>query len=294
MFRAKTLASLLLAAALTSACLGTRATVAPLPTAALPTSTVAPSETPFVSPTPAPPTAEPASATPAATETPEATPTPSAVPATATATVPPTPDPNEGVGAVVYADPLDGSSQWFWGYQDEVVRFEIADQRVLATMSQANAGWRFTSSDDSLRITDQQARVTAHTLACAENDEYGLLFRLTSTFTATEAPAPEYAGYLLKLRCSGAARLDLVRGSSSAPVFDWQPSDAIQAGVPATNVLMVWARGSEMRFYVNDEYLFTATEASQATGFYGLYVYDRTAGGLQVAFEDLEVRAVGP
>jgi hypothetical protein len=57
---------------------------------------------------------------------------------------------------------------------------------------------------------------------------------------------------------------------------------------------MVWMRGGEFRFYVNDEYLFSAQDTTLTEGFFGLYLYDRTAGGMTVYFEDLVARGVTP
>jgi hypothetical protein len=269
------------------------------PTVVLPTA-APPTETPVVAPTDVPPAATntdlPAVATETATATAEpatATASPSPSPITPpTATVPATPDPNEGVGDVVYQDPLDGTSAWFWTFSDDVASFGVVDGRVRGVMAQANSGWRFTISPTDLRLGDQQLKLTTHTTACAENDEYGVLFRMAES-TATDSPSP-YDGYLFKLRCGGAARLDLIQGTTSILLVDWSPSTAIHTGAPADNTLTVWARGSEMRFYANDQYLFTAQDPTFAAGFYGLYLYDRTAGGATVTYEDLVVRSVAP
>ena len=56
----------------------------------------------------------------------------------------------------------------------------------------------------------------------------------------TEADNPElYDAYLFKLRCSGAARVDLVQGTLSTPLVDWTPSAAINTGAGADNTLLV-------------------------------------------------------
>jgi hypothetical protein len=235
-----------------------------------------------------PPPTETATAT--ATETAAASATPSPLGPTATATAPPTPDPNEGVGDVVYQDPLNGTGGWFWTFSDEVANFGVDTQRgqLKATMAQANAGWRFTISPDTLRLGNQQVRVTAHTEACGENDEYGLMFR-GRTQAAADGSGDEFALYLFKLRCGGAASFQRVQGSETTTLVDWTPSAAINTGAPADNTLMVWMRGSEFRFYVNDEYLFSAQDTTLAEGFFGLYLYDRTAGGMTVYFEGLVV-----
>ena len=143
-----------------------------------------------------------------------------------------------------------------------------------------------TAAKDTLRVGNQQVRVTAHPTACAENDEYGLMFR-----GSVDAEF-KYSLYLFTLRCGGAARFLLIRGTETTVLADWTPAPAAQLGAPADNTLMVWMAGGEFRFYVNDQYLFTAADSTLTDGFYGLYLSDRTAGGETVYFEDLIARAV--
>jgi hypothetical protein len=261
----------------------------PAPTAVVPPAT----DTPFVPPPPTAteppavdtPTVEP---TPEPTDTPEApSPTPTAE-ASPTPEAPATPDPNERVGEVVFEDRLDGSSQWFWTFSDEVASFGITEGRLRATMAQPNAGWRFSISRDTLRIGNQQVRITALPAACNDNDEYGLMFR------GSVDDDNNYSAYLFRLRCGGAARVDLMAGTGMMTLVDWTPSPAIQTGAPAQNTLLVWAAGDQFRFYVNDEYLFSAQDAALTEGFYGVYLYDRTTGGMTVNFENLVARSVGP
>ncbi|MDW8327880.1 MAG: hypothetical protein RMK99_15065, partial [Anaerolineales bacterium] len=166
-----------------------------------------------------PPPAEAASPTPqviapTATQPPTATPTPApptATPteaATATPTVPPTPDPNEGVGNLVYSDKLDGSSGWAWMFEDDAVKFGVSrEQGRLIGVAKRSGTWRFTISDDSVRVGNQQVRVTARPEVCAENDEYALLFR-----GRVDAATTTYSYYAFKLRCGGAARLERLDG----------------------------------------------------------------------------------
>jgi hypothetical protein len=58
--------------------------------------------------------------------------------------------------------------------------------------------------------------------------------------------------------------------------------------------LAVWAVGKEMRFFVNDYYIFSVSDPAQAKG--NLGVFARSAGemAVTVSFSDLEVREVNP
>ena len=244
----------------------------------LPTAPPAASETPFTTPTTA--------AT--ATGAPSLTPSPIAIEVSPTPNVPATPDPNEAVGDIVYQDPLDGTGTWFWTFADDTAVFGIdaQTQQLKGTMLKAGAGWRFTVSPDTLRIGNQQVRVTVHPNTCADNDEYGLMFRgsVDAEFN--------YSMYLFTVRCSGQARFLLIRGTETTVLADWTAAPALHPGAPADNTLLVWMAGDEFRFYANDQYLFTARDSALTDGFYGLYMYDRTAGGETIYYEDLIARAV--
>jgi hypothetical protein len=273
----------MLAAALLAVACGPRAAARPtVPPAvqttvsAPPTSTSLPPASPTVArPTPLPPTATP----------PPATATPLPAPA-ASPTVPATPDPNEDVGAVIHADPLDGSSGWSWGFEDEAAAFGVEDGRLHAVMHRADLWWRLSRSDDGVSGGDQQVRVTAHAASCVGQDEYGLIFR------GQAAEAGGYDLYLLALRCDGAAAFQAMRGSQTVSLVDWTASPAVQTGAPADNTLLAWMAGDEFRFYANGRYLFSARDAGLTQGFYGFYLWDRNAGGLTVDFTDFEARAV--
>jgi hypothetical protein len=258
-----------------------------------------------IRPTTSTATLPPPAVSPVLTETPiPVTPSPITVitttPEAPTATLPPkdtaaptpnptlTPDPNEGVGDVIYEDRFDGSG-YLWTYQEEgVVNFTTADGQLNAVMSKGNVGPR-TSVRTDITAGDQQVRVTARAHICYENDEYGLIFRSTD-FDQYGNPL----AYVFKLSCAGKARVEaLVKGQQPIVLMDWTPSAAILAGAPAENTLMVWVAGSEFRFYINDRFLFSATDKTYTQGFYGFYLRSRTeGGGLSVSFDDLVAKAV--
>ncbi|MBP7693792.1 MAG: hypothetical protein KA764_17860 [Anaerolineales bacterium] len=265
----------LAAAGLLAGCQANPATTLP-PTAA----PAGPSETvPPPTPTaviPASATPVPATATPAATATETVTPTPAA---------PPTPDPNLGVGATLYEDKFDGT-RWGWTFQDEVVNFSLGAGQLNAVMARSDSFWRITSGPDFIRAGDEQVRVTVRTNLCYDQDEYGLLFRNTST------PDFKFNGYLFKVNCGGQARVELLRDSAPSILLDWTPVPGIVAGAPAENTLTVWAAKAQMHFYINDRYVGTVTDQAFADGDMGLYLRDRTNGGVSVSFADLTIKAV--
>ncbi len=203
-----------------------------------------------------------------------------------TEAVPATPDPNEGLGDVLYADPLDGSSGWNWGFSDDAVTFGIENGQLKGTMTSSEEWWRFSLGPDDLSAADQQVRVTARPVACDGDDEYGLIFR------GGERTAGGYDLYVFKLRCDGAARFEAVLNGQSTVLVDWTNAPAIQTGAGAENTLVAWMNAGEFRFYVNEQYLFSAQDDTLAAGYYGFYLLDQRAGGLTVTFDDLLAREV--
>lgn len=257
---------------------------APSPTAPAPaTATAPPAATALVeSPTipPATPAATPTPAAPTATSTEAATATPAA---TTPPTETPTPDPNLGVGDVVYSDQFDGKSGWFWSFSDDAATFLASGGKLNATVKTANSYPRLTGGKSELKVGDQQLRVTAQANACGPKDEYGILFRVNADITD---------GYAFKIRCDGQARFELVRKYQPTALVDWQASPAIAQGAPAENTLMIWMAKDQFHFYVNDKYLFSASDATFAEGTYAFTLNDRTSGGESVSFTNMIAKAV--
>src|SRR3990172_3933516 len=248
----------------------TGTTETPLPTGTPPpVVTVQPSDTPAPTLTPAPPTAT-------------SLPTEAVTP---TAAGPATPDPNLGVGDVVYEDRLDGSSGWEWLFEDSAATFSVSGGQLNAVMKQGNVGPRFSVRED-LKVGDQQLRVTARPNLCYERDEYGVMFRMVVD------SQNNYHGYIFKLNCGGQARVERLENVETIPLADWTPSPGIVPGAPAENTLMVWMAKDQLHFYVNDKYLFSVTDATYAEGFYGFYLRDRTNGGESVSFVNLVAKEV--
>ncbi len=208
-----------------------------------------------------------------------------AVPLTPTAEALATPDPHLGVGEIIYADALDGSSDFDWALNEEGVTFALGGGQLNAVMTQANVGGRFMARED-VSGGDQQARVTARANLCYDLDEYGLLFR------GVRDSLNNYHYYLFKLTCAGMMRVELIQNFETTVLVDWTTSLAIVPGAPAENTLMVWAAQARMHFFINDRYIASATDDTLASGFWGFYLRDRTLGGESVSFVNLIAREV--
>ena len=277
--RLRRLRGLLIIATTLAACGSTPApTLTPAPevitTQPLAVATLAPSSTPEVIATITAPPRTPGPPTPTF-----------AIPLTPTAEALATPDPNLGVGEIIYSDALDGSTDFDWALNAESVTFALGGGQLNAVMTQSNVGGRFIARED-VGGGDQQVSVTARANLCYDLDEYGLVFR------GMRDSLNNYHYYLFKLTCGGMMRVELIQNFETTVLVDWTPSPAIISGAPAENTLMVWAAQAQMHFFVNDRYIASATDDTLATGFWGFYLRDRTSGGESVSFVNLVAREV--
>ncbi len=131
-------------------------------------------------------------------------------------------------------------------------------------------------------LNDFHLEITASPSLCRGEDEYGLLLRVS----------PSLDFYRFSLSCDGRVRLDkYFNGQASSPQ-PWTLSGAVPPGAPSSSRLEIWARGKEMRFYVNAEYTFTVRDPSLTGGILG--VFARSAGdtAVTISFSDLIIHQV--
>jgi hypothetical protein len=131
-------------------------------------------------------------------------------------------------------------------------------------------------------LSDFYAEITASPTLCRDQDEYGLLLRVSED--------QDY--YRFSLSCDGHARLDRVIGQDASSPQPWVLSGAIPPGAPSVSNLAVWAAGSEIRFFVNDEYLFTIHDPVLPTGLLGVFARSASDMAVTVNFSDLVVREI--
>ncbi|MBN2147177.1 MAG: hypothetical protein JW726_07295 [Anaerolineales bacterium] len=237
-------------------------------------------------PTPLPPTDTPTPPPP--TDTP--TPTIVWFPATATSTpfplptLQPTPDQRPGIGALSFSDDFSDASAWLQSRTEQGSVAVVNNELTIAITEQNERSYLFSVRSQPV-FSNFYLELTASPSLCRAKDEYGLLLRVS--------PGLDY--YRFSLACDGNLRLDrVVNGQASSPQ-PWLLSGAVPPGAPSTVRLGVWAYGSEMRFFVNDEYQFTVRDPLLTSG--GVGVFARSAGDMAVTvnFSALEVYEItGP
>lgn len=205
---------------------------------------------------------------------PSATPTPFIPP-----TIPPTVEQRPGLDEVIFTDTFEAPELWTTGVSDSGSVI-VAQNQVALAISRPRL---YLFSLRSRPVLDNfYAEITARTSLCAGKDEYGLLFRVNS--------ANDYYRYVLT--CNGQVRLDRVRGGQLAYIQSLTPSGDAPPGSPGEVRLGVWAVGSEMRFFLDGRYQFTARDPVFSFGTMGVFARSASETAVSVTFSDLLVQQV--
>ena len=234
------------------------------------------------SPTQIPPTA---TSTLAPSETPSPTviwfpPTPTKTPvekAEPTATL----ELRPGVGNIIFEDNFNSdSSAWLIG-QNANGTTAIGVNEITIAIIQPRAYISSIRSEPT--VSDFYAEITASPRLCVGLDEYGLLFRVRSTGDF----------YRYSLSCNGQVRLDRIVGGTAGSPQPWLISATVPRGAPSKTRLGVWARGSDLRFFVNDEYQFAVIDSYHDIGNLGVFARSAGENAVTVSFSELKIYQMG-
>jgi hypothetical protein len=186
-----------------------------------------------------------------------------------------------GIGPLILTDDFSAPEAWVLSEVEggsarlgkNELTIAIAKQRVYV---------------NSLRLEPQlgdfYAEITASLTFCRGLDEYGVILRAASTQDF----------YRFGITCDGQVRLDRIyRGQASSP----QPlllSGSVPLGAPSSSRLAVWAKGAELRFFVNEELQFTVQEGTIPAGLLGFFARSASDEPLTVNFSDLSIWELTP
>jgi hypothetical protein len=221
------------------------------------------------------------------TQTPTFTPTVDWFPATATATLrptkvlSPTPDQRPRLGENLLSD--DFSDPDIWALARTAEGSIALGKNELTIAIAGEKSYLYSVRREPL-LGNFYAEITASPTLCRGQDEFGFLLRVSEN--------NDY--YRFALSCDGQAKVSRVVNRETTTPQPWMPSGAIPPGAPSTSRLAVWLQGSEMRFFANDEYLFTVRDPLITSGNIG--VFARSTGDLPVTvnFSDLVVKKINP
>jgi regulation of enolase protein 1 (concanavalin A-like superfamily) len=237
------------------------------------------SANPAETPIPAEPTSLPSTATLTVPPTPTidwfpATNTPTLLP-----TLPPQPaqDQRPDIGDLLYQDDFSDPDNW--------VEFQIVNSSVsllnqdLTMVIDQTAGTVYAFRAAPL-LDDFYVEVTASPSYCQGEDEYGLMLRVTGT---------RRDHYRFAITCDGRAGVFRVVNDGRIQIVDWTRHPLIPTSFPLNSRLGVWVQGREMRFFINDAYLFSVVDSVIARGTVGMFAQASARDSISVSFSELEV-----
>ncbi len=186
-----------------------------------------------------------------------------------------------GVGKIILTDDFNNIAPWITG-NPENGTVALGINEITLVINQPK-GYLYSYRNEPI-LTDFYAEITATPLICAGMDEYGILFRYNSPVDF----------YRFSLSCDGRTRLDkLVGGSASSPQ-PWLDSISVPRVASSSSRIGVWAVGSEMQFFVNNEFQFSVSDRTLSRGLIGLFARSAGENAVTVSFSTLVINLVGP
>jgi hypothetical protein len=207
---------------------------------------------------------------------PTATPTPFPSPV-----VTPTMDMRPDLGRIIFEDDFSDPNAWSLS-QSQTGSVALGKNELTIAIGEKNA-YLYSIREEPI-FTDFYLEITAEPSLCRDQDEYGILFRVS----------PNIDYYRFSLSCNGQVRLDRVsQGQASSPQ-PWMMSGSVPPGAPSSSRLGITANGPEMSFFVNDRYQFSIHDPLLVSG--GVGVFARSANNMAVTvnFSNLIVYQINP
>jgi len=183
------------------------------------------------------------------------------------------------IGDLLFEDDFSDPSPWLLS-QSETASVALGNNALTLALDQPD-GYLYTLRKNPL-LENFYLEITASPSLCRREDEYGLLLRVSKSLDF----------FRFSLSCDGHVRLDkYVNGKASSPV-PRSLSGAFPPGAPISSRLAVWAKGKEMRFYINNQYQFTVKDPTLLEGSLGFFIRSAGENALTVSFSDLVARTI--
>ena len=196
---------------------------------------------------------------------------------TATQT-PPADDPKTLLGDADFKDDLSSGKNWnLQGGAVDVgnTNFSVANGKLTAVNS-SQFNWWLTH----LSFKNAYLEAKFDVEDCAGNDQYGLMIRA--------ADYGDGIAYYLSVTCDGSYELHKETSGGSSVLIGLTASDVINSGSNQTNTLGIWADGSTIRLYINNQFLKEVDDSSiQADGHFGLFLYGAQTPGFTLHMDEI-------
>jgi len=190
----------------------------------------------------------------------------------------PTPNSNATLPATTtddFSDETWGNGNFSYGdisYEDGEYRMRAKEKSYLVMYAPSN---NYSTENARVRVTVQDIE------GGAVSSGYGLIVHGQKTATG------QLEDYALLIFTGAQPQYEIVKHKAGVQttVVPWTKSSAILTGTSA-NQLEVRAKGAELSFYINGQYVNRITDNEIKKGVAGFY----TSGTSEVAFDDLEIR----
>lgn len=187
----------------------------------------------------------------------------------------PTPDLRPGIGELQLEDDFSDEAAWSLNSSPDAT-VNISDGEIHLSLNDDRE--YLITMRSSPRVNDFYAEITANASFCRGEDEYGFVLR-----------ASDDGHYRFALSCDGSAKVDRFLGSSLTRQAGWLQNPVVPSFAPSSSRLGVWARGSQMHFFVNDVYLFSVNDTQLWGGTFGVFVHTSGERDVSVSFSDLQI-----
>lgn len=191
----------------------------------------------------------------------------------------PTPNLRPNIGDILLEDNFTDSSAWMTssGLQATI---NIDDGEIHLSL---NDDHEYLLAMRNAPVLDNfYAEITASPSLCRGEDEYGFVLRAT-----------DGEHYRFALTCDGRAKVDRLLGKNSlSRQAGWLVNPVVPAIAPSSVRLAIWAHNSQIHFFVNDVYLFSANDTVLWKGTVGLFVHTSGDDDVSVNFSNLKVWAL--
>lgn len=224
---------------------------------------------------------------PSPTQTPTATITPVWFPPTETPTLAPTtattptPELRPNIGPIVLEDDFSEPKKWSLS-STSTSSAAIANNKLTLALSRPQAFLLTTRLEPSLG--NFYAEINASPNLCSPQDEYGIIFRASASL--------DY--FRFGLTCNGQARVDRINNGTQSVFKPLQSFGVIPTTLFTERRIAVWAKGEEIRLFVNDQLIYTIKDTVFYRGALGVYVKTGLEGSISVNFSDLVIRQIIP
>jgi hypothetical protein len=199
----------------------------------------------------------------------------------ATDTPAPSDNPKQDLGDATWSDDLSTGSYWSLDAGDIIIdstTLSLKGGKLSASAAVIGKGtnWWLTY----LAFQDAYLEAKFEVESCADNDQYGLVFR-----------APDYESgiaYYFHVTCDG--RYDIRRWASngSTMLLGMPSSEKINTGSNQTNNLGVWVKGPIIRLYVNNYLIEEINDSSLPNaGHFGLFINAQQTPGFTIHMDDI-------